>query len=369
MTQQPRLHGDRYIRMLFRQLPGAVWTTDRDLCLTYVSGRLARQVSLRAKPGMSVFDVLGTREPTNPVIACHRAAIAGEPQSFDYEFNERWYKVFVEQLTKDNGDAAGCIAAAFDITEQRATQERLARSEALLAQAQRVAHIGSFEWKIASNSVVWSDELHRIYGLEPGQFGGTYEAFLERVHPDDLEQTKSSIFDALRDGSPIVYEHRIIRADGSVGVLHTSGDVIADKDGHPVRVAGCCWDVTELRETMDNLQRARSLLEATIEATADGILVVNREGRVTIKNERFLWLWRIPSDLAEASDDESLLRYVCDQLDNPDQFMCSTRALYDHPERESVDVLHFKDGRVFDVIPDRSVSACRSSGESGVSAT
>jgi len=349
MTQQSRrFQGDRYVRMLFRQLPGAVWTTDRDLRLTYVAGRLAQNVSVHAKPGMSVFDVLGTREPTNPVIACHRAAIAGEPQSFEYEFNGRWYKVFVEQLTEDNGDAAGCIASAFDFTEQRATQERLARSEALVAQAQRVAHIGSFEWDIAKNSLVWTDELHRIYGLEPGQFGGTYEAFLERVHPDDLERTKSCVFDALRNGLPFVYDHRIIRADGRVGVLHTRGDVIADKDGQAVRVAGCCWDVTKLRETMDNLERARSLLEATIEATADGLLVVNREGRVTTRNQRFLSLWRIPPDLAAENDDEKLLAYVFDQLENPDQFMSSTRELYDHPERESVDVLYFNDGRVFE---------------------
>jgi PAS domain-containing protein len=181
MTQlRRRFQGDRYVRMLFRQLPGAVWTTDRDLCLTYVSGRLALDVSLQIKPGMSVFDVLDTREPTNPVIARHRAAIAGEPQSFEYEFKGRWYKVFIEQITEDKGDAAGCIGcigAAFDITDQRATQERLVRSEALLAQAQRVAHIGSFEWEIATNSVTWSDELHRIYGLEPGHFGGTYESF------------------------------------------------------------------------------------------------------------------------------------------------------------------------------------------------
>ncbi len=323
MTQQSRrFQGDRYVRMLFRQLPGAVWTTDRDLRLTYVAGRLAQNVSVHAKPGMSVFDVLGTREPTNPVIACHRAAIAGEPQSFEYEFNGRWYKVFVEQLTEDNGDAAGCIASAFDITEQRATQERLARSEALVAQAQRVAHIGSFEWDIAKNSVVWTDELHRIYGLEPGQ--------------------------SLRNGLPFVYDHRIIRADGRVGVLHTRGDVIADKDGQAVRVVGCCWDVTKLRETMDNLERARSLLEATIEATADGLLVVNREGRVTTRNQRFLSLWRIPPDLAAENDDEKLLAYVFDQLENPDQFMSSTRELYDHPERESVDVLYFNDGRVFE---------------------
>jgi PAS domain S-box-containing protein len=349
MTQRlDRNHRDRYVRMLFRQLPGAVWTTDRNLCLTYIAGRLANDMTPRAKPGMQIFDILGSNDPTHPVIACHRAALSGESQSFAYQHGGRWYAIFIEQLTDDNGAVAGCIAAAFDVTEQRATQERLARSEALLAQAQRVAHVGSFEWEIAANVVTWSDELHRIYGLEPGQFGGTYEAFLERLHPDDREQTISMIFDAVRKGSRIGGEHRIVRTDGSVRVLHTQGDVITDKDGHAVRVAGCCWDVTELRDAMDNLERARSLLEATIEATADGILVMDRDGKPTIYNQRFLSLWRIPGDLAWQHDHEKLLVHVCDQLDDPDRFLCSTRELYSHPERESFDVQYFKDGRVFE---------------------
>jgi PAS domain-containing protein len=134
---------------------------------------------------MSVFDVLGSHDPANPVIARHRAALSGESQSFEYLFFGRWYAIFIEQLLDDHSSGAGCIASAFDITEQRATKERLARSEALLAQAQRMAHIGSFEWDIASGVVSWSDELHRIYGLKPGEFEGNYEAYLKHVDPND----------------------------------------------------------------------------------------------------------------------------------------------------------------------------------------
>jgi PAS domain S-box-containing protein len=348
MPKLKSLKRDMYVHMLFRQLPGAVWTTDLNLCLTYVSGRLADNISPRAKTGMSVYDVVGTRDPANRVIACHRAAMFGEPQSFEYQFRGRWYEVFVEQLKDENEAVAGCIAAAFDVTELRATQERLVRSEAMLAQAQRVAHIGSFEWDFASNHVKWSDELHRIHGLEPGQFEGTYEAFLRRVHPDDLESTKSAVFDALRKGSPFVYEYRIVRADGSVRVLHTRGDVVTDKDGQAVGTAGCCWDITKLRETMDSLKGARSLLEAAIEATADGLLVVDVKGSVTAYNQQFLSLWRIPQNLAQQRDDEKLLAYVQDQLEDPEQFMSSTHELYHHPEKESFDVQHFRDGRVFE---------------------
>ena len=348
MTRLSGFERDRYLLMLFRQLPGGVWMTDRNLRLTYVAGRLANNMSPRAKPGMSVYDVIGTRDPTHRIIASHLAALSGQPQSFEYNHNARCYGVFIEQLTGDAEDVAGCIGAAFDITEQRLTQDRLARSESLLAQAQRVAHIGSFEWEVGPNVVTWTDELQCIYGLEPGQFKGTYEAFLERAHPDDTEKIKSTVFDALRTGAPFVYEHRIIRMDSSVRVLHTRGEVVTDDNGQPIRMVGCCWDVTELRQTMDHLETARSLLEATIEATADGLLVVDVNGGVTAYNERFLSMWQIPQSLARQHSDQKLLAYVYDQLDDPEQFLSGTRELYQQPERESFDVLHFKDGRVFE---------------------
>jgi PAS domain S-box-containing protein len=339
---------DKYAQILFQQLPGAVWTTDRDLRLTYVTGRLVNNMSPLATPGMTVYDVIGTRDPADRAIACHRAALLGEPQSLEYQLNDQWYEVFIEPLRDENEAIVGCIASAFDFTEQRATQERLARSEAMLAQAQRAAHIGSFEWDIASNIMTWSDELHRIYGLQPGQFKGTYEAFLTHVHPDDVERAKSLIFDALRKGSPFVHEYRIIRTDGSVRTLQTRGDIVAGHEGHALHMAGSCWDITELREAMDGLKWARSLLEATIEATADGLLVVDSCGSVTTYNKRFLSLWHIPHDLAQQRNDEKLLAYVCDQLENPAQFLNGTRQLYRHPERETFDIQHFKDGRVFE---------------------
>ena len=303
---------------------------------------------------MSIFDVLGTHDPTHPVIACHRAALAGESQSLQYKFDEYWYAIFIEQM-RDENQAVGCIAVAYDITEERKTKERLARSECLLRQAQRVAHVGSFEWNIKEDRITWSEELYCIYGIEPGQFAGTYEAYLQRADPEDRERVNAALFDALRERRPFVSEHRIVRPDGTKRVLHTRGDVITDEEGQPVSVAGCCWDTTELNEATDNANRARSLLEATIDATADGILVVDTSARVTKYNHRFLTLWRIPDSVARLHDDGKLLGYVGDQLDNPDKFLSGIQTLYNDPERDSFDVLHFKDGRVFErySIPQR----------------
>ncbi|MFZ2196599.1 MAG: PAS domain-containing protein [Thermodesulfovibrionales bacterium] len=91
-----------------------------------------------------------------------------------------------------------------------------------------------------------------------------------------------------------------------------------------------------------------SLLNATIESTADGLLVVDRSGNIVRYNQKFLKLWRIPSELAKQKKDNALLDFVLDQLKDPVEFLNKVHYLYDRPEDESVDVLKFKDGRVFE---------------------
>jgi signal transduction histidine kinase len=131
-------------------------------------------------------------------------------------------------------------------------------------------------------------------------------------------------------------------------VLHTAGEVVMGEDHKPLRLVGCCWDVTEQKETLDRLERARSLMEAAIEATADGLLVVDRNGGVPVYNNRFVSMWHIPPDLMRRFNDEQTLAHVRDQVKDPEQFLNSTRALYNQPEKESFDVQHFKDGRIFE---------------------
>jgi PAS domain S-box-containing protein len=341
---------DRYLRIVFRHIPGAIWATDRELRINYALGRVRAMtgVDSRQAVGMTIQEFVGARDPTESAVAHHLAALAGQAQSFRYEFRGRWFEVLVEPLKDEQRQILGCVGAAIDVTDRRLFELELAASRRRIEEAQRVAHVGSFEWDVEPNVVTWSDELHRIYGLERGQFEGTYEAFLERVHPDDLAYTKNVVFDAFRSIKPFMYDHRIVRPDGAVRMLHTRGDVIADEGGKPLRIVGSCWDVTELKDTTQNLERALSLLQATINATADGILVVDREGKVTAHNERFLTLWQIPSELGEQRDDERLLAFVLEQLEDPDSFLRGVRELYGHPDRESFDILRFKDGRVFE---------------------
>lgn len=108
--------------------------------------------------------------------------------------------------------------------------------------------------------------------------------------------------------------------------------------------------VTAERLAEEALERSLSLLKATLESTADGILVVDRTGRIQTTNKKFMEMWHIPAALAAAGDDEPLLEYVVAQLTDPKAFQAKVKWLYSHPSRESFDVFGFKDGQVFERI-------------------
>jgi len=140
--------------------------------------------------------------------------------------------------------------------------DRVARVERQLAAAQAITHIGSWEWDVRTNAVEWSDELYRIYGLEPRSRPITYEFFLSRVHPDDRENTARKVREAIERGGRFVYLERILRPDGSVRVLDTIGEVVRDDEGNARSLLGTCRDVTEERARDEAIARTRRLHEA-----------------------------------------------------------------------------------------------------------
>jgi PAS domain-containing protein len=258
LQEQVRLRSerDRYLRTIFRQLPGAVWATDRNLRFTFAEGNLpsAPQLDARRLLGTSVYDFLGTAEPTDPAIATHLAALAGTATTLEYPLFGRWYRLRIEPLRDQRGETIGCVGAAFDNTEHRAAEERLARNEAGLREAQRVAHVGSFEWDIVVDTVTLTDELHRIHGLEPGRSGLARRASRARS-PEDLA-VEGVIFEACLAGR--VRHEASDRRDGSMRTLHTqAGHQMLEAIPPAVDVLGCHRYRSQRRVSAGALSRPR----------------------------------------------------------------------------------------------------------------
>lgn len=145
---------------------------------------------------------------------------------------------------------------ADEIAERERTAGRLDLAGRQLAHAQTIARLGSWEWDVDADAVTWSDELFRIFGLAPGEIHVTYAAFLERIHPDDRRRIEVEVERGFSDGRPLMFDHRIVRSDGAVRVLHCRGEVCRDASGRTVRMMGTSQDVTERTQAEDALREA-----------------------------------------------------------------------------------------------------------------
>jgi diguanylate cyclase (GGDEF)-like protein/PAS domain S-box-containing protein len=117
-----------------------------------------------------------------------------------------------------------------------------------------MAHVGSWEWDPRTGELSWSDEVFRIYGFESQQFVPTFERLLDVVHPDDRGRLSEALDAALNQGEPYDFEHRIVRPNGEVRVVHRQAEVLRDESGEPLRMVGTVHDITERKALEERLQ-------------------------------------------------------------------------------------------------------------------
>ncbi len=121
----------------------------------------------------------------------------------------------------------------------------LQRQESCLAEAQRIAHLGSWDWQIPNNEIWWSEEVYRIFGISPRDFNACYESFLAALHPDDLARVKEAVTRSLRNKERYDIEHRILRPNGEVRFVHEWAEVVQGDGGRSTRMVGTVLDITE----------------------------------------------------------------------------------------------------------------------------
>lgn len=249
------------IQAILNALPAMVGYWDGDQCNRMANDAYVKFFGKSPEEirGVHISEVLGPELYAKNLPYIERA-LRGEPQTFDREITTPSGEIRYTQASYIpdvvGGEVRGFFVLVTDISERRRIEEEVKKSRTRLAEAERLARLGSWEWDIPNSRMTCSDGLFEIYGISAEDFEGTYHPEGSKyVHPDDRAMVEAEMREAVESGAPVDFEYRIIRPDGRVRRLHSRAELIADEAGHPLRLTGTAQDVTEVRAAAEVLHR------------------------------------------------------------------------------------------------------------------
>ncbi|AFZ18600.1 PAS domain-containing protein [Allocoleopsis franciscana] len=179
----------------------------------------------------------------------------------------KWILIHGKVFERDeSGAPVRMLGTQKDISDRKLAQERLRHSEANLATAQKIAHIGNWEFDVVSGEITWSEEKFRILGLDPTQPEPQYAELLEKIHPDDRKLFQQATSQALAFGTGYELDYRVVRPDGQVRYIEGRGEAVVNEQGQVIRLFGTALDITDRKRVeealQESVQRERAIARA-----------------------------------------------------------------------------------------------------------
>jgi len=299
-------------RQLADAMPQLVWTANPDGRVDYYNQRYHEYAGIDpdGTGGFRWESVLHPDDLDATTCAWQHALDTGEPYQIEHRVRRRddgyrWHISRALPVRDSEGRIVKWFGTTTDVHDMKSAQENLMLQEERMRLAQQVARIGSFEIDIHTGMHLSSPEIEALYGLEPGEFDGTSERWLARVHPEDRSMAEKSVRQTLA-GENVDAEWRVVLADGSVRWLSVRAQVMNDRNGHPSRLVGVNMDITERKQAEESIrekeERYRTLFTSMTEGFALCEVIHDDTGRpsdyrfVEI-NDAFMRQTGLPGDI------------------------------------------------------------------------
>ena len=293
MEESLQASEQRY-RSLIEDQPDYVCRYRPDGRLIYANTAFAKQHGFDAGDisGVNVFDFIAPQD--RPRARDHVAQLRPEHESERIEFQVvvadgaiRWQEWTDRAFFDGSGRLFELQSFGRDVTDRKTADQQLRNSEARLAEAQQLAQIGSWERYFGSRQSAWSDQLFRLYGVEPDTEEPSNALFLTSVHPDDRAEVKRILKAQELLGGLDNYGHRIVRPNGEVRFVQQRVEQIFDEPGELIGVRGTAQDITELKRAEDDLRESEERFRGIIENSPTAVFLKDMEGRFQIVNSKF----------------------------------------------------------------------------------
>ncbi|MCD6577323.1 MAG: PAS domain S-box protein [Anaerolineaceae bacterium] len=229
-------------------LPGRVWSSGLHEWIPDISissDKISLRTEVAAETGLKA--ALGI-----PIIADEN--FLGVLVFFDFRtYQENNHQVeLVSAVTAQLGE----------VIQRRRAHDSLLESEVRLKKAEHLAQMGYWELDLVKNTLLWSDEVYRIFGLKPQEFHATYEAFLDNIHPDDRQFVNKAYTDSLKDRTTYDIVHRLLLKDGTLKYINEQCETIFDESGTPLRSIGTIQDITKIKQAEERIDHLNLVLQA-----------------------------------------------------------------------------------------------------------